>query len=109
MLTHRRFSFSMNLLGTNAFLINMPITIEVSDEILKAIPAINEDAIPGLIELGAKQMRIEQALAIFKEGKISIWRAARIAGLPLREMIAHASARGFKPLFDDDMIAEELE
>lgn len=66
----------MNLLGTNAFLINMPITVEVSDEILKAIPAINEEAIPGLIELGAKQMRIEQALAIFKEGKISIWRAS---------------------------------
>ena len=99
----------MNLLGTNVFLINMPITVEVSDEILKAIPTIDEDAIPGLIELGAKQMRIEQALAIFKEGKISIWSASRIAGLPLREMIAHASARGFKPFFNDDMIAEELE
>jgi predicted HTH domain antitoxin len=86
----------------------MPITIEVSDEILKAIPTINEEAIQGLIELGAKQMRIEEALAIFKEGKISIWRASKIAGLPLREMIAHASARGFKPFFDEDMITEEL-
>ena len=64
--------------------------------------------VQGLIELGVKQMRIEQALAIFKEGKISIWRASRIAGLPLREMITQTSARGFKPLYDEGMVAEEL-
>lgn len=86
----------------------MPITVKVSDEILNAIPTLNEGAVQGLIELGVKQMRIEQALAIFKEGRISIWRASRIAGLPLREMITHASARGFKPLYDEDMVAEEL-
>ena len=61
-----------------------------------------------MIELGVKQMRIEQALALFKEGKISIWRASRIAGLPLREMTNQASARVFKPLYDEDMVTEEL-
>ncbi len=89
-------------------MVNMTITVKLSDEILNVIPAIDENAITGLIELGAKQMRIEQALTIFKEGKISIWRASRIAGLPLREMIAHAQARGFRPFTDDDMVAEEL-
>lgn len=89
-------------------MINMPITVKVSDEILKAIPTINDDTIQGLIELGAKQMRIEEALVIFKEGKISIWHASKIAGISLREMITHASARGFKPFFDEDMITEEL-
>ena len=90
-------------------LINMPITVKVSDEILNTIPTLNEGAVQGLIELGTKQMRIEQALAIFKEGTISIWRASGIAGLSLREMITQqASARGFKPLYDEGMVAEEL-
>lgn len=86
----------------------MSMTVEVSDDILKTISTINEDVLQGLIEIGAKCMRTEQALAIFKEGKISIWRASRIAGLPLRDMIAHASARGFEPFYDDEMVAEEL-
>ena len=102
-------AFLDKFIRNEPILINMPITVKVSDEILKTIPTINEGVIQGLIELGAKQMRIEEALTIFKEGKISIWRASRIAGLPLREMIAQASARGFKPFFDDEMIAEELE
>ena len=39
---------------------------------------------------------------------ISLWRAARMAGVSLREMIQHAVAHGLRPAVDEETIAEDL-
>lgn len=85
------------------------VQIRVSKKLLDKIAVRDRAAIEKLIEIGAKQVRIEQALAIFKEGKISIWKAARLAGVPLREMMAHASLHGLKPKTDEEMLEEETQ
>ncbi|MFQ6121405.1 MAG: UPF0175 family protein [Methanosarcinales archaeon] len=87
----------------------MSIVIEIPDNKLHSLPMKDIDGIKELIEIGATQVRIEHALAIFKLGNISIWKAARLAGIPLREMIVQASVRGLKPIFDEEMISEELQ
>lgn len=85
------------------------VNIKVSDNVIKDIKDMEEyeTDITKILETGIHQIRIEQALSRFKQGSISIWKAAKMARVPLREMIMHASAHGIKPNFDEEMIGEE--
>ncbi|MCS4541912.1 MAG: UPF0175 family protein [Euryarchaeota archaeon] len=83
------------------------VQIKVSKKLLDQLAIKDEALIEKLIEIGAKQVKIEEALAIFKTGKISLWKAARMAGVPLREMIIHASVHGLKPKVNEEMLEDE--
>ena len=60
------------------------------------------------MEVGLKQLKIEEALVFYSKGLISLWKAAEMADLTLGEMIRHANLHGCKPRFDSQMIREEL-
>ncbi len=49
-----------------------------------------------------------QGLALFKQGNISLWKAARLAGVSLREMTQYAVAQGLRAVVDEETITEEL-
>ena len=85
------------------------INVKVPDNVVKDIKAVEKDEvnIARILETGIHQIKIERALSLFKQGNISIWNAAKRAGIPLREMIIQASAYGIKPKFDERMIEEE--
>ena len=85
------------------------INVKVPDNIIREIKAIEKDEsdIAKILETGIHQIKIEHSLSLFKRGDISIWNAAKMAGVPLREMIVQASAYGIKPKFDEKMIEEE--
>lgn len=84
--------------------------VKVPEKIFKELPQAREDSrvVEELMELGLKFLKMEEALTAYKEGEISIWRAAKIAKVPLREMIRFSSAHGIRPKFDEKMIEEEL-
>lgn len=67
------------------------------------------DNLDSLLMAGLRQVKLETALALFKQGDISLWKAARLAGVSLREMTQQAVAHGLRPTVDDETIAEELE
>jgi len=85
------------------------VNIKVPDNVIKDIKDMEEyeTDIERIVETGIHQIKIERALSRFKHGDISIWNAAKIAGVPLREMIVQASAHGIKPKYDEKMIEEE--
>ncbi len=86
------------------------MTVKIPDNVIKEIKDIEETEsdITRILEAGIHQIKIERALSRFKQGNISLWNAAKIARIPLREMIIQASAYGIKPRFDEKMIDEEL-
>jgi predicted HTH domain antitoxin len=49
-----------------------------------------------------------QSLALFKQGDISLWKAARMAGVSLREMTQYAVAHGLRADVDEETLREEL-
>jgi predicted HTH domain antitoxin len=51
---------------------------------------------------------MEQALALYKQGGVSVWRAARLAGVSLRKMTLYAAAQGVRATMDDETLREEL-
>ena len=61
-----------------------------------------------LLMAGLRQVKLESALALYKQGDISLWKAARLAGVSLREMTQQAVAHGLRPQADEETIAEEL-
>ena len=44
-------------------------------------------ALRKIIDVGLKEIRIEYALDLYKKGKITLWKAAQMAGMSLWEML----------------------
>lgn len=51
---------------------------------------------------------MQQALVLFREAGVSLWKAARIAGVSLREMTQYAVSQGLRATCDDKTLEEEL-
>ena len=61
-----------------------------------------------LLRIGLREVKKKQGLVLFKKGHVSLWKAARLAGISLREMTDYATAQGLRATLEDDMIKEEL-
>jgi predicted HTH domain antitoxin len=85
------------------------IKLEIPEDILKDVDIKDPSQIEEILRIGIKQMKIEKALHSYKEGKISIAKAAELADISLSEMTMQASARGLKPLYDKKMVEEETQ
>ncbi len=92
------------------------ITTRVSDEIAEEIKKISEiekldksAVIRRLLVDAIKEWKIEHALNQYKDGKITIWKAARIAGLSLREMLDLAAKKGIPFQYKLEDLREDFE
>lgn len=85
------------------------IRLEISEDLLKDLDIGDSSQLREIIQMGIKQMKIERALHLFEEGKISMGKAAESAGISLREMMLQASARGIKSTYDRQMMEEEMQ
>ena len=77
------------------------ITTRVSNDIEKEIKSIAERerldksaVVRRLLIEGIKDWKIKYALEQYSEGRITIWRAARMAGISLRQMLDIAAKKG---------------
>jgi hypothetical protein len=83
------------------------LTLEVSEALLDQLEPYR-DNLDGLLMAGLRQVKLDSALALFKRGDISLWKAARMAGVSLRSMTQHAVAHGLRPAVDEETIVEEV-
>jgi predicted HTH domain antitoxin len=84
------------------------IVLEVSDDLARQLIAY-QDRLNEIFLLGLNQVKIQEALMLYKRGVVSFQRAAELAGLPLAEMVQQARATGVKPRYSEDMAQEELQ
>jgi predicted HTH domain antitoxin len=83
------------------------ITLQIPDELADAL-RIDQARLPELVLLGLAQLKIQEALLLYKRGLVSFGRAAELAGVSRRELIRHARANGIGPRWDEQMLREEL-
>jgi predicted HTH domain antitoxin len=83
------------------------VTIKISDELSTQL-APYRDNVDDLLRIGLREVKMAEGLALFKEGDLSLWKAARLAGVSLREMIQYAVAQGLRPTIDEETVQEEL-
>ena len=68
------------------------VKLEIPEDLLKDIDIKNPSQLEEILRIGIRQMKIEKALHPYREGNISIAKAAELADISLSEMIMQASA-----------------
>lgn len=92
------------------------ITTRVPNDIEKKIESISRiehldksTVVRRLLSKAVQDWQIDHALAQYRDGKITIGRAAKMVGLPLREMIAIAAKKGIPFQYSLDDLREDFQ
>jgi len=83
------------------------VTIAISDDLSTQLVPYR-DHLDDLLRIGLREVRMGSSLALFQKGDISIWKAARLADVSLREMVQYAVAQGVRAVADQETFQEEL-
>ncbi|MSS70220.1 MAG: hypothetical protein EXS64_01895 [Candidatus Latescibacteria bacterium] len=83
------------------------VTIQIPDELSKELEPYR-DQLDEVLRIGLRELKMAQALGVYKKGGISLWKAARLAGVSRREMAQYAAAQGLQPPHDEEMIKEDV-
>ena len=83
------------------------ITIEISDELLRELEPYRNQ-LDELLRIGLRELKMAQALGIYRKGGLSLGKAARLAGVSRREMAQYAVSQGVLAAHDEEMIREEI-
>lgn len=83
------------------------ITIAISDDLSVQLQPY-QDHLDDLLRIGLREVKMGESLILFKKGDISLWKAARLAGVSLREMTQYAVSQGLRAVADEETIREEL-
>jgi predicted HTH domain antitoxin len=92
------------------------VTARLKIELLKEIQEIAKEesidrssAIQRLIKIGLKQYRMEKAINLYRDGKVTLWKAAETAGISLREMMETIKARDIPYQYDFEALEEYVD
>lgn len=83
------------------------VTIAVPDELSEQLEPYR-DTLDDVLRIGLREVKKAQSLTLFQQGSLSLWKAARFAGVSLREMRQYAVAHGLRASVDAETIDEEL-
>jgi predicted HTH domain antitoxin len=92
------------------------VSTRIPDEVARDLKEIEEEektdratVIRKLLVRGIKQWKIERALRLYREGKATLWRAARLAGVTLREMMEMAAKEEIQFQYTPKDLEEDIE
>jgi len=92
------------------------VTARLKKELVKEIEAIAKDEsldrsspVQKLIEIGLREYKVKKALDSYRTGEVTVWRAAELAGVSLRAMIALLKAHDIPYDYDMESLEEFVE
>lgn len=91
------------------------ISTRIPDEVAKDLEEIEKEektdratVIRKLLARAIEQWKMERALRLYREGKVTLWRAARLAGVTLREMMEQAAKEGIQFKYTEKDLEEDI-
>lgn len=84
------------------------LTVHLPDRLARELADAGQDFIAEVFELGLRTRKIDQALAEYARGHMTLGAAAQLAGISESELARHAYAHGLEPRFSSDTLTEEL-
>ncbi|MEM4298472.1 MAG: UPF0175 family protein [Nitrososphaerota archaeon] len=91
------------------------ISTRVPKEIVDALREIEEEekadratVVRKLLASAIQQWRMQKALRLYREGRVTLWRAARLAGVTLREMMELAAREGIQFQYTRKDLEEDI-
>jgi predicted HTH domain antitoxin len=92
------------------------ISTRVPDKLARDLKEIEKEeqsdratTIRKLLTRAIREWKIEHALKLYHEGKVTLWRAARLAEVSLREMMEKAAQKGIEFRYTEKDFEEDLE
>ena len=82
--------------------------LEKIDEIAKREGKDRSEVIRELLRIGLRDKLIEEALRAYKEGKVSMWKAAEMAGVSLWEFVEILREKGIEIQYGLRELEEDL-
>jgi len=61
-----------------------------------------------LLARAIEQWKMERSLRLYREGRVTLWRAARLAGITLREMMELAAREGIQFKYTAKDLEEDI-
>jgi predicted HTH domain antitoxin len=83
------------------------VTIEIPDDLSTQLEPYR-DTLAEVLRIGLQEVKKAQGLTLYKQGYLSLWKAARLAVVSLREMTQYAVAQGVRAHVEEETIREEL-
>lgn len=65
-------------------------------------------AVRKIVKLGLAEWKTERAVEKYVRGEVSSWRAAQLAGISLRKMLAIFGDRGIEVHYSEESLKEDL-
>ncbi len=92
------------------------VTARLGMELLREIEEIAREesldrssAIQKLLKMGLGEYKMERALNLYRDGKVTLWKAAELAGVSLREMMEAIKARDIPYQYDVEALEEYVD
>lgn len=92
------------------------VTARLRMELLKEIEEMAREesvdrssAIQKLLKIGLREYKMERALNLYRDRKVTLWRAAELAGVSLREMMEAIRTRDIPYQYDIEALEEYVE
>jgi len=94
----------------------MTISTRIDEEIAEEIERIAKKkgvdrsaVIRELLKIGIQEFKLKEALELVRERKVTVWKAAEIAGLTYREMLEKLKEHNVPFPITEEELARELE
>jgi len=91
------------------------ISTRIPDDIAKDLKEIEKEEqtdratlVRKLLARAIEQWKMERALRLYREGKVTLWRAARLGGITLREMMELAAKQGIQFKYTSKDLEEDI-
>jgi len=91
------------------------ISIKLPEDIIETIKEIEEmeqidraTAVRKLLAKAIEKWKEERAIQLYRDGKMTLWRAADMANLSLREMMKLAAEKGIEMHYTEKDLEEDI-
>jgi len=91
------------------------ISTRIPDDIARDLKEIEKEeqtdratVVRKLLARAIEQWKMERALRLYREGKVTLWRAARLGGITLREMMELAAKQGIQFKYTSRDLEEDI-
>jgi len=78
------------------------------DELAKLEDKDRSALVREILEVGVREKKIEHFLRLYQAGKVSLWKAARLAGLSLWELIEALSSKKIQIQYSERDLEKDL-
>lgn len=84
------------------------LTLQLPDWLAKQLAQADREYVAKVVERGLRAIKIEEALAAYARGGMTLGAAAQLAEVTEGEFARHAYASGLEPRFGLETLTEEI-